>query len=226
MITSYSTLVSAVKNFTELDDPNDVDPIMPVIGQLAQQRLSRDFQPPGLIFRDPTEYLVNTSTGKITTTVVGETFRGFNALYWTSVSTPNFENPLFYRTPEYVFDYINDDTRGEPKFYTRVGVDIYVAPIPDSTASAHVVASYYVQPTAATSTHETNYYTANVPSLLFYAAMAEASRFMKNPTAVGLWEQAYGQELLRVGNDDRRNRRDSQKAPGSPVGTNTQTGGP
>ena len=120
MITSYSTLVSAVKNFTELDDPNDVDPIMPVIGQLAQQRLSRDFQPPGLIFRDPTEYLVNTSTGKITTTVVGETFRGFNALYWTSVSTPNFENPLFYRTPEYVFDYINDDTRREYKTWARL----------------------------------------------------------------------------------------------------------
>lgn len=226
MIVDYNTLVSAIKNYAQMDDPTDVDPAMSFIVQNAQQRLSRDFHPPGLMFKDPTLYSVNTSTGIVTisTSLLDARFRGFSAVYWTSTTSPDYQQPLFYRTPEFVFDYIDNDTRGTPKYYSKVANSIYVAPIPDSGSS--VVFNIYVQPTVATSAHPTNYYIDRTPTLLFYAAMAEMSRFMKSPTAVTVWEQSYERELTKIVNEDRRERRDSQKAPGSPAGTNTLTGGP
>lgn len=84
---------------------------------------------------------------------------------------------LEYATPEYLDAKYPDSTAtGQPKFYTLVGGEIQLAPVPGGTYTAEM--DYYAKLDIASDT--TNWVLTNAPRAYFYGAMAEAYRFMKD----------------------------------------------
>ena len=70
-----------------------------------------------------------------------------------------------------------------------------------------------------------NWYTETIPDVLLYGCLAEANLFTKNMEDYTIYLNLYNTRVTKVNNEARRRRRTDYKFPGSPVGTNTLTGG-
>ena len=125
---------------------------------------------------------------------------------------------LLQKTDEYLNDYWPQRTStGVPKYYANFGFDkLLVAPTPVSAYDCEM--SYIVQPTAATSVHQENFFTQYCSNALFYASMKEACMFMKNYTAAQVWEQENQRAFTDLLNEARRTRQDDMRNNASPGG--------
>ena len=104
-----------------------------------------------------------------------------------------------------------------PRYYANFGFDrLLVAPTPVSAFNCEM--SYIVQPTAATSVHQENFFTEYCSNGLFYASMKEACMFMKNYTGSQAWEQEYQRAFTDLLNESRRTRQDDMRNNASPAG--------
>jgi len=91
---------------------------------------------------------------------------------------------LEYATPEWLdVKYGDSATTGTPKFYTFVGGEIQLAPIPDSTYTMEI--DYYKKWDIATDL--TNWLLTNAPRCYYYGALMEAAAFLVNDKRVPLW---------------------------------------
>ncbi len=84
---------------------------------------------------------------------------------------------LEYATPEYLdAKYGDSATTGQPVFYTLVGGEIQLAPVPDGTYTAEM--DFYEKLDIATDL--TNWVLTNAPRVYYYGALAEAQRYIKD----------------------------------------------
>ena len=106
---------------------------------------------------------------------------------------------------------------GVPRYYANFGFNnLLIAPTPVSAYDCEM--SYIVQPTAATSVHQENFFTEYCSNALFYASMKEACMFMKNYSAAQVWEQEYQRAFTDLLNEARRTRQDDMRNNASPAG--------
>lgn len=107
--------------------------------------------------------------------------------------------PMFSRSYEYIRGYWPDDsqtnttvygTPGPPKFYADYNYqNMILAPTPDAAYPAEIV--YYEQPPLLDATNQTNWITQYQPNLLLYAALLEASPFLKKDDRIATWQAMY-----------------------------------
>lgn len=90
---------------------------------------------------------------------------------------------------------------GIPGFIARVGEVFMFAPTPDSDYVIKGI--YYAQPTFLSVDNPTNYYSANTPDLLLFAALAEAAPFLQDDARVALWEAKYQTIFKDIQNADK-----------------------
>jgi hypothetical protein len=110
---------------------------------------------------------------------------------------------LEYATPEYLDARYPDSTStGRPVFYTLVGGEIQLAPVPDTTYTAEI--DFYEKFDIATDT--TNWLLTNAPRTYYYGAMAEAARYMKDDKRSAQWEQLFEMAVSDVERADQRDR--------------------
>jgi hypothetical protein len=64
-----------------------------------------------------------------------------------------------------------------------------VAPTPDAAYPAELV--YYEEPALLDNSNQTNFITQYMPNLLLYAALLEATPFLKNDERIGVWQAQY-----------------------------------
>ena len=91
---------------------------------------------------------------------------------------------LEYASPEWLdVRYANSSASGPPKFYTFVGGEIQLAPIPDTTYTMEI--DYYKKWDIATDL--TNWLLTNAPRCYYYGALMEAAGFLVNDKRIPVW---------------------------------------
>ena len=92
-------------------------------------------------------------------------------------------------------EYRSDRTAtGLPKYYANWDNDtIILAPAPNAAYTIEL--AYNALPTGLSSSTTTTWVSNNMPTLLLYACLAEAFKFLKNPNMASMYTQSY-QELL------------------------------
>jgi len=99
-------------------------------------------------------------------------------------STSNYEVPG--STHKQVMLY---GSTGRPQYHSVIGTNFYFGPTPDQSYTAQLV--YFKELDIVSTTTASNWITANVPELLLFATMLEASLFLKDDKRAEVWEGRY-----------------------------------
>ena len=84
----------------------------------------------------------------------------------------------------------NRSSTGIPKYYSNWDNDtLIVAPTPNAAYTIEL--AYVAQPTGLSSSNTTTWIGNNAPSVLLYACLIEAFKFLKNPEMLAMYTQQY-----------------------------------
>jgi hypothetical protein len=118
----------------------------------------------------------------------------------------------------------NASLTDEPRYFANFDDStLYVAPTPDAAYVMELGYQGRINPLSNTNT--TNWYTENASDALLYGSLSEANLFTKNMEDYNIYNKKYVESVTAINNEARRRRRTDYKFPGSPLGTNTLTGG-
>ena len=215
---SYTTLVTQIRNYTEVDSNVLTTDILENIILNAQYRIMRDVP----IDADRKQQSGNLVTGQETINAPGGALfiRGIQ-VYDSTSATTGANTYLEKKDVTYLQEYVpstESSKRGKPKYYAMFGAAtgdgdtnsgrIYLSPTPDSTYKFRV--HYNKMPSTLASDNTTNYISLNFPNGLLYCCLAEAYGFLKGPIdMLTLYEQKYKEEVQKFANEQvGRRRRD------------------
>ena len=218
MAMTYSSLQNDIKVWAENTGTDFTAQIETFIDN-SFESLSRDIDPIGF------------NENVTTTTIAGDRMVNlptaiepmlFNYLTITVGSNVSY---LEMKTLAFCQEYWPDiSIQGQPKYFANFDDDrVYLAPTPDQAYTVKLGYQGKINPLSNTNT--TNWYTENIPSTLLYACLAEANLFTKNMEDYTIYKNLYKEQVAAINNEARRRRRTDYKFPGSPLGTNTLTGG-
>jgi len=218
MAMTYSSLQNDIKVWAENTGTDFTAQIETFIDN-SFESLSRDIDPIGF------------NENVTTTTIAGDRMVNlptaiepmlFNYLTITVGSNVSY---LEMKTLAFCQEYWPDiSIQGQPKYFANFDDDrVYLAPTPDQAYTVKLGYQGKINPLSNTNT--TNWYTENIPSTLTYACLAEANLFTKNMEDYTIYKNLYKEQVATINNEARRRRRTDYKFPGSPLGTNTLTGG-
>ena len=224
---SYTTLVTQIRNYTEVDATVFTTDVLENIILNAQQRIFYDVP----IDSDRQEY-EGTIAADVNTVRVPAGFvfiRGVQV--FNSTANSNEQGQWLERRDQtFLSEYVGRltgpegstasgaDVTGLPKYYAMFGGatglsdttsgSIVMAPTPDAN---YVIKIYgNAMPATLESSNQTNYISLNFPQGLLYACLVEAFSFLKGPQdMLTLYEQKYKQELQKFASQQiGRRRRD------------------
>ena len=215
---SYTTLVTQIRNYTEVDsNVLSTDQLENIILN-AQYRIMRDVP----IDADRKQQTGSLVTGQETINAPGGALfiRGIQ-VYDSTSATTGANRFLEKKDVTYLQEYVpstESAKRAQPKYYAMFGNAtgdgdtnsgrIFLAPTPDSTYKFRV--HYNKMPATLASDNTTNYISLNFPNGLLYCCLAETYGFLKGPAdMLTLYEQKYTQEIQKFANEQvGRRRRD------------------
>lgn len=162
-LTNYVNLQAALKSALHR---SDLDSVIPDFIELAQDRLNKRLRLRAMESRVQasisSEYLA-----------LPDDFLGMRNFQLNTSPRARLE----YATPEYLdAKYQDSSATGQPKFYTLVGGEIQLAPVPGGTYTAEM--DYYAKLDIASDS--TNWVLTNAPRSYYYGSLAEAHRYMKD----------------------------------------------
>ena len=211
---SYNTLVTQIRNYTEVDANVFTTDVLESFILNAQQRIMMDLPMDSDRFVD--QGTMATDVNNIRVPAGALFIRGvevFNAANSTEAGTW-----LERRDQTFLSEYVGrltgpegsttsgSDVTGKPKYYSMFGGatglsdttsgSIYLAPTPDAN---YIFRIYYNKmPDTLESSNQTNYISLYFPQGLLYACLVEAYGFLKGPTdMLTLYENKYKTELQK-----------------------------
>ena len=206
-ITSYATLVQAVKDVAE-DDGLEFADYIPTAIAMAEERLFRELDLPDLETK---------ATGKISTSTLTKP-SDYEYPHYFSITVSSSKKQLKKRGEDFIIDYWpNAALTGEPKYYCdSSSTQIIIAPTPDQSYSYTL--KYSAKPTKLSTSNTSNYFITNCQDILFYAVMSEMARFMKAWSEIEAWEQSYNAVVGAWNISMLRKRRQDGELPMNPEG--------
>jgi len=215
---TYSTLVTAIRDYTEVDANVLTETIVDGFIMAAQHRINLDCPMDSDRFQDQGQFATDNNS---ITMPVGTLFvRGIKVFS----STANTTGPgqwLERRDQTFISEYVdeltgpagvvaNTDVTGLPKYYSMFGGAttgattatsgaIYLAPTP--SANFQYIIHYNTMPVGLGSGNDGNsstYLSNYFPQGLLYACLTEAYSFLKGPTdMLTLYDKKYNTELQK-----------------------------
>jgi hypothetical protein len=82
-------------------------------------------------------------------------------------------------------------SRDLPRKYVRQGSVLVLGPIPDQEYTYYLM--YYKSLPLLSDSNTTNWFTANAPELILFAALVEASVYLKDDNRAQVWQARYDQ---------------------------------
>ena len=218
MAMTYSSLQNDIKVWAENTGTDFTAQIETFIDN-SFESLSRDIDPIGFNENVTTTTIAGDRMVNLPTAIEPMLFNYLSITVGSNVSY------LEMKTLAYCQEYWPDiSIQGQPKYFANFDDDrVYLAPTPDSNYTLKLGYQGKINPLSNTNT--TNWYTENIPSTLFYSCLAEANLFTKNMEDYTIYKNLYKEQVATINNEARRRRRTDYKFPGSPLGTNTLTGG-
>ena len=205
---SYSTLITQIRNYTEVDsNVLSTDQLENIILN-AQYRIMRDVP----IDADRKQQIGNLVTGQESINApAGALFIRAIQVYDSTSATTGANVFLQKKDVTYLQEYISSTEsakRGQPKYYAMFGGAtgdgdtnsgrMMLAPVPDTTYKFRV--HFNAMPATLASDNQSNYISLNFPNGLLYCCLAETYAFLKGPQdMLTLYEQKYKQEVDKFG---------------------------
>jgi len=211
---SYNTLVTQIKNYTEVDANVFTTDVLESFILNAQQRIMMDLPMDSDRFVDQGTMATDVDNIRVPAgTLFVRGVEVFNATNSTEQGTW-----LERRDQTFLSEYVGRltgpegsttsgaDVTGKPKYYSMFGGatglsdttsgSIYLAPTPDAN---YIFRIYYNKmPDTLESSNQTNYISLYFPQGLLYACLVEAYGFLKGPTdMLTLYENKYKTELQK-----------------------------
>jgi hypothetical protein len=177
------------RGFTAESDPAVFEQL-PHLITLAERRIARELKIQGFI--RPIQ----------TTLQVGEPVLQKPDRWRDTVSMTVNGKPIFPRSYEYLRSYWPDPALlGEPRFYADYDYQHWLlAPTPNTTANLEVL--IYQQPQLLGDDVQVNWITEFLPDMLLYAALLEATPFLKNDQRIATWQTFYDRAAAAVSGED------------------------
>ena len=214
---SYDTLVTQIRNYTEVDsNVLSADQLENIILN-AQYRIMRDIP----IDADRKQQSGNLVPGQETINAPGGALFIRAVQVYDSTSAITGANVFLEKKDvTYLQEYIpstESAKRGQPKYYAMFGGAtgesdttsgrMMFAPVPDTTYKFRV---HYNAAPALLENDDTNYISLNFPNGLLYCCLSEAYSFLKGPMdMLTLYENKYKQEVQKFASEQiGRRRRD------------------
>lgn len=173
-ITNYAELKTAVGNWLHRAD---LTSYLDDIVMLGEKRINREVRTPDM----ETAFSTAISSGVV---AVPADFVEWKHAYVDGNPTC----PLQVKSLGWIYtQYPNRASNSKPKYIARNGANFEFGPFPDSTYT--VKGTYYARLEAVSSSWNA-LATAN-PDLYLFAALSEASAFVKNDARIQLWEAKY-----------------------------------
>ena len=202
---SLSTLRSAIRDYTEVDDTVLSDSIINTIVKNAESRIFRS------VDSDDTKFYA------VSQTTIGNRYitvpTGTRIIRYVQITDNSTSDQEFLKQVDSSFiatyhpDPDNSSDRGKPKYYAHWDNDNWVvAPTPD--AAYDLTMAYIKQPTTiTTSDSTTTEISTKQPDLLLYACLVETFKFLKGPNnMIQLYKASY-QEALQTFAAEQQGRR-------------------
>jgi len=170
------------RGFTLQDDPYVYEQL-PRLVTFAERRIARDLKIQGFIVAATTTFTNGTSTYQ-------KPDRWRDTISMT-INNGGQLDPIYTRSYEYCRNYWPDATdTGVPEFYADYDYTHWlIVPTPNATYTAEIL--YYQLPQLLDSSNQTNWLTEYAPNLLLYAALLEATPFLKNDERIATWQNYY-----------------------------------
>ena len=187
MALTYSTLVQAIKDYTDYEETVFVSQIDRFIKN-AEQRILLDVQLP--VFRRNQQGTLNADNKYLALP------NDFLAPFSLSVVSSNTYDFLLNKDVNFIQESYPDTTeKGKPKFYAIFDdTNLIVAPMPDAAYTMEF--HYFYAPDGLSATNTSTWLSSNAYDSLLYAALAEAYIFMKGDTELLSYYQGRYQETL------------------------------
>ena len=212
---SLSTLRSAIRDYTEVDDTVLSDSIINTIVKNAESRIFRS------VDSDDTKFYA------VSQTTIGNRYitvpTGTRIIRYVQITDNSTSDQEFLKQVDSSFiatyhpDPDNSSDRGKPKYYAHWDNDNWVvAPTPD--AAYDLTMAYIKQPTTiTTSDSTTTEISTKQPDLLLYACLVESFKFLKGPdNMIQLYEASYQEALQTFAAEQQGRRRRDEYRDGVP----------
>lgn len=200
---TYNSLLNDLRAYLERGATLATDPtvyeMLPTLIGMAERRLARELKIQGT---------VNVVTS---TLIVGQSvydkpdrWRETVSMFIGTGTGNNVRSEIYPRAYEYIRSYWpNPTTTDTPRFYADYDYSHWlIAPTPDSAMPMEIL--YYELPPLLDDTNQTNWFTEYAPNALIYAALLEATPFLKNDERIATWEGFYNRSVAALNGEDIR----------------------
>lgn len=195
---TYASLLTDLRAYLERGFTEASDPVvfqqLPKLVTLAERRLANELKIQGFI------------RAVTTTLAIGTSVYAKPDGWRDTVSVTVAGTPIFARSVEYCKNYWPDASQtAAPEFYADYDYSHYlITPTPNAADPMEVL--FYGQPPLLGDAVQTNWLTDYAPNALLYAALLEATPFLKQDSRIQMWQQYYdraastlnGQDLLKI----------------------------
>jgi hypothetical protein len=187
-LTSYSTLKTAVANYL---GRSDLTSQIPDFITLAEVRLAREIRTRKLL-----KSVTTTTTAGDSTVEIPSDFLEMRDIYLAG----NPRITLNYESPSSFTRNAQAEESGKPGFYTLLGQEFDLAPIPDKAYTVELL--YYFKPVALSDSVASNEFLANYPDALLYASLLESEPYLMNDARIAVWSSLYDRAINNINTSD------------------------
>jgi hypothetical protein len=193
-VMTFSSLQEDLRRYLERGFTSESDPIvydqLPRLINFAERRVARDLKVQGFIRAVQTPLTIGSA-------VLEKPDR-----WRDTVSMHTQGQPLYARSYEYLRSYWPDEAAtGTPEFYADYDYNHWlIAPTPVAASTLEII--YYEMPRLLDDDSQTNWLTEYAPNVLLYAALLEATPFLKNDERIGTWQAMYSAAAEALNGED------------------------
>ena len=215
-MTTYTELVSQIRDYTEVSSDVFTDSIINDFIEHTENKILRDLDLP--VFRSYQYATFTASNGFLTlpggTSITPTEFSIIRSVMIYPAAGSGDRTYLEQRDVTYMNEYWPDrSTTGTPKYYSQWDQNtIYVVPTP--SAAFYVEVGLTKLPTRLSSSNTNTWLSDNAPALLLYGCLVEAFKFLKGPAdMLQVYTQSYEMALREVAAQQMgRGRRDEHQS--------------
>lgn len=183
----YDWLKSAIAKWS--GNRSDLAALIPDFVMLAERRINADLE------SRQQESLVSLSLAQGALSVpIPSDAREIRALSQVSGGELEYVPPTTFNARQM------QATTGAPRFYTVIGSDAFIGPVPDADYALQLAYSQYVP--ALADNAGTNWLIVQHPEVYLAASMCESIAYTKNMDALPMWEGKYATALAGVNKQD------------------------
>lgn len=193
-VMTYDNLVSDIQKYMERDDAGFVNQIPVFIG-LAESAIAAELKSLMQLVVVQTNLTANNA-------VLLKPTR-----WRKTVSMKIDGQPVLLRSQDYVAQYLNESSPGQPKYYAEYDYNNWnFAPEPDQAYPIEIIYYSLVQP--LDSTNQTNLFTEICPQAMLFGSLLQAQGYLKALDKLPVWKQYYTESLAALKKEDTSRRID------------------